>query len=55
LGLSAVHFNRVLRQRRGDGLATFRDAIVAFDDYDRQTALIDFDLANLDQTGPLLT
>ena len=54
LGLSAVHVNRVLRQLREDGLATFRDGHVTFDDYGRLVELAEFDPAYLDQTGPLL-
>jgi CRP-like cAMP-binding protein len=54
LGLSAVHVNRVLRQLREDGLLTFRDGRVTFDDFDRLVVLADFDRAYLDQDGPLL-
>ncbi len=54
LGLSAVHVNRVLRRLREDGLVTFRDGRVTFDDYDRLARLAEFDPAYLDQTGPLL-
>ncbi len=54
LGLSAVHVNRVLRQLREDGLVTFRNGHVTFDDHDRLVALAEFDAAYLDQTGPLL-
>ncbi len=54
LGLSAVHVNRVLRQLREDGLVTFRDGFVAFDDYDRLTEFAEFDATYLDQIGPLL-
>lgn len=54
LGLSAVHVNRVLRKLREDGLVTFRDGYVTFDDYQRLVALADFDPAYLDQTRPLL-
>ena len=54
LGLSAVHVNRVLRQLREDGMVTFRDGHVMFDNYDRLVALAEFDQAYLDQTGPLL-
>lgn len=54
LGLSAVHVNRVLRQLREDGLVTFRNGHVTFDDYDRLVRLADFDPAYLDQEGPLL-
>ena len=54
LGLSAVHVNRVLRKLREDGLLTFRNGQVEFDDYDRLEARAEFDQAYLDQTGPLL-
>ena len=54
LGLSAVHVNRVLRQLREDGLVTFRDSLVTFHDHDRLVELAEFDLAYLDQAGPLL-
>lgn len=54
LGLSAIHVNRVLRQLRESGQATFRDGHVTFHDYDRLVELADFDPAYLDQTGPLL-
>jgi CRP-like cAMP-binding protein len=54
LGLSAVHVNRVLRHLREEGLVTFRDGLVEFDDYDRLVDLAEFDPAYLDQTGPLL-
>lgn len=54
LGLSAVHVNRVLRKLREDGLVTFQDGRVTFDNYDGLVALSDFDPAYLDQTGPLL-
>lgn len=54
LGLSAVHVNRVLRQLREAGMATFRDGQVVFDDYDRLVAFADFDSSYLDQAGPLL-
>ncbi len=54
LGLSAVHINRVLRQLREDGLLTFRDGKVTFDNFDGLVALAEFDLTYLDQAGPLL-
>lgn len=54
LGLSAVHVNRVLRHMREDGLVTFQKCRVVFDDFDRLTELADFDMAYLDQEGPLL-
>ncbi len=54
LGLSAVHVNRVLRHLREEGLVTFRDGRVTFDDYDRLVAIAEFDPTYLDQAGPLL-
>lgn len=53
-GLTAVHVNRVLRTLREDGLVTFRDGLVIFNDYDKLAALVDFDPVYLDQRGPLL-
>jgi DNA-binding transcriptional regulator LsrR (DeoR family) len=55
LGLSAVHVNRVLRQLRENGLVTFRNGKVIFDDRDRLVEFAEFDPEYLDQTGPLLT
>jgi CRP-like cAMP-binding protein len=54
LGLSAVHINRVLRQLREDGLATFQNGRVTINDFDRLVVLAEFDPAYLDHTGPLL-
>ncbi|WP_282128857.1 Crp/Fnr family transcriptional regulator [Roseobacter litoralis] len=54
LGLSAVHVNRVLRQLREQGLVTFRDGFVTFDDYERLVEFADFEMTYLDQVGPLL-
>jgi CRP-like cAMP-binding protein len=54
LGLSAVHINRVLRQLREEGLMTFRDGRVTFDDFDGLVELAEFDVTYLDQGGPLL-
>jgi len=54
LGLSAVHVNRVLRQLREAGLATFRSGRVTFEDHAGLVELAEFDPAYLDQTGPLL-
>lgn len=54
LGLSAVHVNRVLRQLRENGLATFQDGRVSFHDRAGLMKLADFDSTYLDQTGPLL-
>jgi CRP-like cAMP-binding protein len=55
LGLSAVHVNRVLRQLREDGMVTFRDGFVTFDDYDRLVDFAQFDPSYMDQKGPFLT
>lgn len=54
LGLSSVHVNRVLRQLREDGLATFRDGDVIIHDYKALAGLADFDPAYLDHAGPML-
>lgn len=54
LGLSAVHINRVLRQLREQGLLTFRDGKVTFDDFAGLVALAEFDVSYLDQEGPVL-
>ena len=54
LGLSAVHVNRILRQLREDGLVTFRDGFVTFDNYKKLKEFAQFDPVYLDQTGPLL-
>ena len=54
LGLSAVHVNRILRQLREDGLVTFRDGFVVFDNYKKLKEFAQFDPVYLDQTGPLL-
>lgn len=54
LGLSAVHVNRVLRQLREDGLVTFRDGQVTFNNYDRLSTIVAFDPTYLDQERPLL-
>lgn len=54
IGLSAVHVNRVLRQLREQGMVTFRDGYVAFDNYERLVAFADFEPSYLDQAGPLL-
>lgn len=54
LGLSAVHVNRVLRFLREEGLATFRDNHVSFQNYDGLARLAGFDDAYLDQASPLL-
>lgn len=54
LGLSAVHINRVLRQLREEGLLTFCNGQVTFDNVERLVKVADFDTAYLDQEGPLL-
>ena len=54
LGLSAVHVNRAMRQLRENGLLTFRDGRVTFDNFDRLVAFAEFDPIYLDQKGPLL-
>ena len=54
LGLSAVHVNRVLRQLREIGMATFRDGRVTFNDYDRLVDFAEFDSTYLDHNNPLL-
>ncbi|WP_085310837.1 Crp/Fnr family transcriptional regulator [Planktotalea arctica] len=52
IGLSAVHVNRVLRQLREQGMVTFRDGHVTFDDYDSLVEFADFEESYLDQVGP---
>lgn len=54
LGLSSVHVNRMLRQLREQGLVTFHNGFVTFDDYDRLVEFADFEMTYLDQVGPLL-
>jgi CRP-like cAMP-binding protein len=54
IGLSAVHVNRVLRQLREQGMVTFRNGYVTFDNYDRTVAFADFEVSYLDQSMPLL-
>ena len=54
LGLSTVHVNRTLRRLREDGLVTFRDGHVTFDNRERLAEVAGFDPAYLDQSGPLL-
>ncbi len=56
LGLSAVHINRVLRQLREEGLMTFRNGTVTFDNLDKLILieLAGFDKAYLDYEGPML-
>ncbi|SDJ47070.1 cAMP-binding domain of CRP or a regulatory subunit of cAMP-dependent protein kinases [Aliiruegeria lutimaris] len=55
LGLSAVHVNRVLRRLREEGLVTFRDGRVSFENYDGLVTLAEFDPEYLNHTGPLLS
>jgi CRP-like cAMP-binding protein len=54
LGLTAVHLNRVLRQMREQGLLTFRNGEVKFDDFERLKKMAAFNTAYLDQEGPQL-
>ncbi len=51
LGLSAVHVNRVLRELREEGLATFRNGRVEFTNFAGLIDLADFDQDYLDQEG----
>ncbi len=52
LGLSAVHVNRVLRQLREDGLVTFQDGHVTFDDFAALITFAGFEGDYLDHDGP---
>lgn len=52
VGLSAVHVNRVLRELRENGLLTFRDGCVRFDDYVELSRFAQFDETYLDHSGP---
>lgn len=54
MGLSAVHINRVLRELREKGLVSFQKGMVTFLDIKALIAFADFDMAYLDQEGPLL-
>ena len=54
LGLSAIHLNRVLRQLRENGLLTFREGSVRFDNLDALVGLAEFDMAYLMESGPML-
>ena len=54
LGLSSVHVNRVFRELREDGLATFKTGRVTIHDFKKLAELAEFDSAYLDQEGPLL-
>lgn len=49
LGMTAIHFNRTLRQLREMKLAVVRDGAVTFFDVERAAELSGFDLAYLDQ------
>ena len=53
-GLSAVHVNRCLRQLREDGMVTFQNGQVVFDDHARLVAFAQFDPACLDPIEPLM-
>lgn len=55
LGLSAVHVNRVLRELREQGLLTFRNSEVTFENRDRLMNLVEYDPTYLDGKQPLLT
>lgn len=54
LGLSPVHMNRVLRELREDGMVTFQNGQVIFDDYESLVEHSGFDRTYLDQDRPLL-
>jgi CRP-like cAMP-binding protein len=54
LGLSAVHVNRCLRELREEGLVSFQNGQVVFDDFAGLVAYAGFDRAYLDHDGPLL-
>jgi predicted N-acetyltransferase YhbS len=54
LGLSAIHFNRSLRQLREAGMVAFRDGFVAFDDYQKLATFARFDPTYREQLAPLL-
>lgn len=54
LGLSSVHVNRVLRELREDGLVTFQQGKVTYDDYDGLVSYSEFDRHYLDHEGPLM-
>jgi CRP-like cAMP-binding protein len=54
LGLSAVHVNRVLRELREAGLATFQQGRVTLHDLPGLIAFCDFNPGYLDHDGPLL-
>lgn len=54
LGLSAVHVNRVLRELREDGLVTFQNGKVTFEDFEGLVTFAAFDRHYLDHDGPLM-
>jgi len=54
LGLSAVHVNRVLRDLREEGLVSFQQGKVIFENFAGLVALCDFDRTYLDHEGPLM-
>jgi len=54
IGLSQAHVNRVLRVLRENGMVTFRDGFVRFDDYASLTKFAQFDATYLDQAAPSL-
>ena len=54
LGFSAVHVNRVLRQLREQGLLTFRNGNVMFDNFDGLAAFAGFDAAYLNHVRPVI-
>ena len=54
LGLSAVHVNRVLRELREAGYASFHNGRVTIDDLPGLISFADFDKNYLDHDGPLL-
>jgi CRP-like cAMP-binding protein len=53
LGLTAIHVNRVLRQVRERGLATFREGSVVFHDLKSLRDLADYHSGYLDQSNGL--
>jgi CRP-like cAMP-binding protein len=55
LGLSAIHVNRVLRHLREEGMVTFREGVVTFDDHERLIDFAQFDPSYMDEVEPLLS
>ncbi len=53
LGLSAVHINRMRKELRENGLMTFQNGRVTFDDFRGLVEFADFDRSYLDQDGPV--